>query len=119
MNTKITSCPRWLQRIVGLRRSTPKQDEAPKEPSVPDIMEALQSDAFKRAPIGSQITLHGVTMTVMRHRKYREGFYGAYASLPTVWPAVLCEYRDANGIIREYKFSHSEFSFLPNVKDEP
>jgi len=105
-----------LQRLVGLRGSTPKPDEAPKKPDICDIINALADDAFRRAPLGSTITTHGAEMTVVRHRRYSLGFYGHGICIHATPAAVVCEYRDNAGVIREYEFDQSRFHLLPNTK---
>lgn len=112
------SGPGCLHRIVRLFRSSPKPDDAPKKPDIGDIMQALEDNAFRRAPLGSTLTVLGAEMTVTKHRRYSRGMHGHGISIPTTWPAVVCEYRDNLGVIREYQIEHARFHLLPNVKDE-
>ncbi len=107
-----------INRLVGLFRSTPNIDNNDDNLNIHKIIQKEQEEAFSRAPIGSEITLHGVTMMVMRHRRYLKGICCGYASIPTIYPAILCEYKDLNGVIREYELSLSAFHFLPNAQDD-
>ena len=68
----------------------------------------IERKVFDAAPLGKQLIVHGVEMRVMHHRHYRPGYLGCVSSIPPVYSAVICEYRDNNGLIQEYEMRMSK-----------
>lgn len=64
-------------------------------------------------PIGLRFDFLGLSFIVIRHRGYDPGIFGV---MNPIYPAIITEYADFNGIIREKEFGEDHWGILLAMK---
>ena len=90
-----------------------KVDMPPVKPANRADWKASWEQMKKRYPVGKEIAYLGVPMTVIYHREYVAAFRPqGMEVMPAIWPLIVAEYRDRNGIIQRREFGWEMMVFL-------